>query len=228
MLSKGKKIALLVIYVCGFLVLPLLFALIGMHLLGLEGVYLLSIINFLSYFVLCGILLFLSRHVYKEDFKKIESWWKFMGQIAFGLLLTFGSVFIGNLIVMQLGDFQIAENQEAIVNTLNAMPLLMMITAIVFGPIVEEIIFRLVLMNLFNWKPVCHLLFSSLIFGLFHVLIGGWLHIITYTLAGLVFGYFYLKHDKNIWHVTVLHIFHNGVTIGLVFWAQYLFEAYYG
>jgi len=219
---------MIVIYLLGTVLFSMLFVPIGVYLLGLSGMYLLAGANFFAYFLLCAILLFLSRDVYKEDFKKIESWPKFIGQMGIGLLLTFSSIFIGNLIVMFIGGTQVevAENQEMIEALLNTTPILIMITAIIFGPIVEEIIFRLVLINLFNWKPIYGVIFSSVIFGLFHVLVGGWIHIITYSLAGLVFGYFYLKNDKNIWHVTVLHILHNGLTIGLVFLLQHLVALY--
>jgi len=228
MLTNGKKVSILVIYVVGMVLLPMVFFIVGALLFGMRDMELMAIVNFLAYLILCGVLLFLSRHVFKEDFKKIESWGKFILQMGFGLLLTFSSIFVGNSIVLLLGTTEAAANQEHIVNALNAMPILMMITAVVFAPIVEEIVFRLVLINLFNWKPIYGLIFSSLIFGLVHVIIGGWIHIITYSLAGLVFGYFYLRNNKNIWHVTILHVLHNGLTIGLVFWLQSLIEMYYG
>lgn len=225
MLSMGKKVSILIIYVLGFLLLPAIFMIVGSQVLGLSGIYLVSVINFSTYLVLCGILLFLSRQVYIEDFKKINNWLKFFGFTMLGLLLTMSAVFLGNLILLLLGVTVQAANQEATEAVLRAMPWLMIITAVIFGPIVEEIIFRLVLMDLFK-NSVISLLFSSLIFGLMHVMIGGWIHIITYALAGLAFGGIYLIHRKNIWYVTILHIVHNAVAIGFVFLGQYLLEIY--
>ncbi|MCL1990167.1 MAG: CPBP family intramembrane metalloprotease [Defluviitaleaceae bacterium] len=221
MLTKRKKWLLLFIYVTGFLLIPPLAGGVVSQFLNLSGLGLLAVINLITYAILCGAVLLLSQDVFKKDVKKIDHWGKFVAQMAMGLIFTFGSVLVGNLIVMSLGTTEMATNQEVAANILDAMPFVMIITAIFLAPIVEEIIFRLVLMNLFDWKPVYQLLFSSLIFGLFHVLLGGWIHIISYTLAGLVFGYFYLKH-RNIWHVTILHILHNGVTIGLMFWIAQL------
>ena len=224
MLTKQKSIAMLVFYVAGFLILPVAVSLIVI-VLGFSGLYMLSIVNFVTYFILCAVLLFLSRDVFKEDFKKIGPWTNFAAYMVLGLLFTFGATLIGNLTVILLGTTDIPENQYLIENILNTMPILMIVTAVIFGPIVEEIIFRLVLMNLFNWKPIYKLIFSSLIFGFLHVIAGSWIHIIPYTLIGLVFGYFYLKF-QNIWHITILHILHNAITVGLTLQVQQMMENY--
>lgn len=236
MLTKRKNFTLLGIYLGGMFILPLLMIPIIALLHGYsleqirEGGFLsieqLALINFISYVALCIMLLFLTRHIFKQDFQKIDSWSGFLKQMGFGLLGTFGAAWLGNSIVMRiLGTMEVSANQELAETLLTATPTLMIISIIVLGPIVEEIIFRLVLMNHFNWKPVHHLIFSSLIFGMVHVLVGGWLHIIPYFLMGLVLGYFYLKNN-NIWYVTVLHMLHNGLTVVLIFWAQHIMEVY--
>ena len=235
MLTKSKQFILIGIYVAGMYILP---ALVAPIIVGLRGYTLeyfrgygfftiMSLINFTVYGVLCVILLLLTHQIFRQDFQKIDSWGNFWGQVGIGLACTFGAAILGNTIVMLLGTTDTAANQELIESALAAMPFFMIITIVFLGPIVEEIIFRLVLMNLFNWKPIYNLIFSSLIFGLIHVLVGGWIHIIPYFLMGLVFGYFYLKNN-NIWHVTILHILHNGLTVLLVFWAQHMLEFYYG
>jgi membrane protease YdiL (CAAX protease family) len=187
-----------------------------------------SLVNFTAYAVLCGALLFVTRDIFKQDFKKIDSWGKFCKKMGLGLLFTFGAALVGNTLVrLVFGVNDVAANQAMVESALGAMPILMLITVTFLGPIVEEIIFRLVLMSHFNLKPIHNLIFSSLIFGLVHVLVGGLVHIIPYFLMGLVLGYFYLKNN-NIWHATVLHILHNGVTVLLVFWAQRMLEMYQG
>ena len=236
MLTKRKNLMLLAVYVGGmfllpFLVVPIIALIRGYPLeqIGEDGFFsveLVALLNFVLYAVLCVTLLLLTRHIFKQDLQKIASWNTFFKQMGLGLLGTFGAAFVGNSIVMWIrGTMENSANQELAETLLAAMPVLMIVSVVFLGPIVEEIIFRLVLMNHFNWKPVYNLIFSSLIFGLVHVLIGGWLHIIPYFLMGLVLGYFYLKNN-NIWHVTVLHIFHNGLTVVLIFGMQQMVEMY--
>ena len=235
MLKMSKKITLLAIYVGGMFLLPIIILPIIMlirgytfeHIQG-DGFYsMVGVANFAVYAILLIVLLLLTHKIFKEDFFKISSWGNFWGQVGIGLACTFGAAILGNSIVMLLGTTDTAANQEAIESALAATPFLMIITVIFLGPIVEEIIFRLVLMNLFNWKPVFNIIISSFVFGLIHVLVGGWIHIIPYFLMGLVFGYFYLKNN-NIWHVTILHILHNSLTVLLMFWAQFMMEFYGG
>jgi len=233
MLTKCKNFILIGIYVAvmiiGSILIPLIIVLMRGYTLdqfqgdGFQEI--LALTNFLIYVILCVVLLLLTHKNFKQDFQKIDSWGDFSKQMGIGLACTFGAAMLGSIIVRLFGTTDMAANQELVESALFAMPLLMIITITFLGPIVEEIIFRLVLMNHFNWKPIYNLIFSSLVFGLVHVLIGGLIHIIPYFLMGLVFGYFYLKNN-NIWHVTILHILHNGLTVMLIFWGQYMLELY--
>jgi len=248
-LSTSKNWVLISIYIAGMVFLPVVIAILIAIFSGNEvdqfqgdGFFnVLTLTNFITYAILCIAMLLLTLKVFKHDFKKINLWGRFYLQMLVGVLCTFGAAIAGNMIVMTLGTTEVAMNQELIESALATMPVVMIITIVLFAPIVEEIIFRLVLMNLikwkvyvpqesdtrfirtlkevFSWKPVYSLILSSLIFGLIHVLVGGLIHIIPYFLMGLVFGYFYLR-NKNIWHVTVLHILHNGLTVVLMFVVQ--------
>ena len=231
MLTNLKKGLMLGLYPVGMFVLPLIMMLIIVIVRGdglemLEDFYLLTLVTVISYAVLMVVLLIISFSIFREDFRKIKSWGNFAKQMALGLVGTFAMAFIGGTIVSLTGEADTALNQRLVEQSLMAMPFLMIMTVTFFGPIVEEIIFRLVVMNLFpRIKPVVNIIVSSLIFGAIHVLVGGWIHIIPYFLMGCVFGYIYLKND-NIWHATVLHILHNGLTVGLVFATQGLLGGY--
>jgi len=232
-LTRGKIIALISVYVAGMIVLPMIIMAViilirDYSLEYFQGEGLLSVVtltNFIAYAILCTVVVFLTHKIFRQDFHKVDSWGNLFKQMGIGLVFTFGAAFIGNSIVVLLGTTEIALNQEMVESALATMPILMIITIVIFAPIVEEVIFRLVLMNLFNWKPINNLIFSSLIFGLVHVIAGGIIHIIPYFLMGLVFGYFYLKNN-NIWHVTILHVLHNGLTAMLMFSAQSLLDYY--
>ena len=226
-LSKRKNYILISVYIAGMFILPMLIAPVVVLIRGYtvehfhgDGFFsVLTLTNFVAYATLCCAVLLLTHKVFKQDFQKIDSLGNFFKQMGLGLLFTFGAAMLGNSIVFWLGTEETALNQELVESALEAMPILMIIAIVVFAPIVEEVIFRLVLMNLFNWTPIYNLIFSSLLFGLIHVLSGGLIHIVPYFLMGLVFGYFYLKHN-NIWHITILHVLHNGLTVILVFGAQ--------
>ena len=235
-LSRSKNFALIGIYAVGMVLLPILAMLIiilirdyTLRYISEDDLFSMGTLGtVITYAILCGVMLLLTYKVFKHDLKKIDSWGKFFIQMGLGILCTFTAALVGNTIVMLLGTEEMALNQELVESALAAMPLVMIITIVLLAPVVEEIIFRLVLMNLFNWKPIYNLIFSSFIFGLMHVVVGGLIHIIPYFLMGLVFGYFYLKNN-NIWHVTILHMLHNGLTVVLVFWAQhmqYVFDLY--
>jgi len=232
-LTRKRNIALIGIYIAGMVLLPMLIMAViilirdySLEYIQGEGFFgVLTLTNFIAYAILCTTVVLLTHKVFSQDFQKIESWGILFRQVGIGLIFTFGAAFIGNTIVMLSGTTEVALNQEMVESALATMPILMIITIVVFAPIVEEVIFRLVLMNLFNWKPIHNLIFSSLVFGLIHVISGGLIHIIPYFLMGLVFGYFYLKY-KNIWHVTILHVLHNGLTAVIMFMGQSLLELY--
>jgi len=235
MLTNAKKWIMLGLYPVGMFILPLIIMLVMalFDAIFLEGMVaneldfgFMTIAIVISYAALMVALLIISFGIYKQDFQKIKSWGNFTKQMVIGLIATFSAAFVGGTLVSLLGETDTALNQLLIEQALQAMPFLMIMTVIFFGPIVEEIIFRLVMMNLFpKIKPIYNVIFSSLIFGAIHVLAGGWIHIIPYFLMGIVFGYIYIRND-NIWHATVLHILHNGLTVGLIFLAQGLLEAY--
>jgi len=227
MLSREKNILALVIYVIGMFILPVVVILIVAAITGIdliaatreEQIYLTTVSSIISYGMLTLSLLILTRNVFKQDFKKIGSWGNFAIQMVLGVLCTYAAAVMGAQLVQFFGTNDPAANQVAIEAAINAIPFGMILVAVIFAPISEEIIFRLVLMKWFNWKPVYHILFSSFAFGLMHVLVGGLLHIIPYFLMGLVFGIIYHKND-NIWHATVLHMLHNGLSVVMLFMLQ--------
>ena len=211
-LTKRRNIALIGVYIAGLVILPIVIMAIIISIRGYSMEYfqgdgflgILSLTNFLAYVILCTAMVLLTHKVYKQDFQKIDSWGRFFKQVGIGLIFTSGLAFFGNTVVMLLGTTEDGLNESALV----AMPIITIIAVVIFAPIVEEIIFRLVLMNLFNWKPIHKLIFSSLLFGLSYVIAGGFLNVIPYFLLGLVLGYFYLKYN-NIWQVTIMHVLHN-------------------
>lgn len=94
--------------------------------------------------------------------------------------------------------------------------------ALIFGPVLEEIIFRNILLNsLLNcYSRNKAILISACLFALVH---GNPIQILQALIPGLFFGLIYSK-NKNIAYAVVLHFFSN---LFVFVWNYYLREFYY-
>ena len=79
--------------------------------------------------------------------------------------------------------------------------------AIFIGPVVEECMFRGVLLRglLTRYKPVTAVLLSAILFGLIHVRLH---QVVPATLLGLLFGIVFLK-SRSLIHTILLHMLSN-------------------
>jgi membrane protease YdiL (CAAX protease family) len=109
-------------------------------------------------------------------------------------------------------------NQKAILDMLSSDGLVFtLLSAIIIGPIVEELIFRKAIFGLIKHKYVA-LVVSSVIFGFIHVssessILVSLYQVIPYVSLGFVFGYLYLKHEKNIMIPIIVHMLSNFISI---------------
>ena len=184
----------------------------------------LNIINFLTYvFLVPWVVILLKLDLFK-DFKMLKG---LKSQLLSLVVTGYLFVILGNLISngisqalsLLLGvDMQMAINQITIVRALNSpgMPL-MLLSAIILGPVVEELIFRKAMFGLIRNVKVA-LIVSSLTFGaihllneasLAHALVNG----MSYFVMGFVFGYIYLRSNKNIWIPIFVHVLSNLIAI---------------
>ena len=125
--------------------------------------------------------------------------------IAQGAML--GGAIIGNIfnsIVNIITGVMPENNLDTIIN---AIPLwLTFLVVVVIGPIIEEIVFRKVMIDRLSvvgegWA----ILFSSIAFGLFH---GNLYQLFYATLVGLIFGYVYTR-TRDIRYSIALHMLIN-------------------
>ncbi len=145
----------------------------------------------------------------KEFIKNIKSlitqYFKYW-PLAYGLMIT------SNLILVLIMPGNSPNNQEAIYQTLETAPIYMVVSAVIFAPIVEEIVFRLGFRKMFS-NDKLFIILSGLVFGAFHV-VGSFdslidlLFVIPYSIPGCVFAYTLVK-SKNIFVPITLHFFHN-------------------
>ncbi|MGE6720575.1 CPBP family intramembrane glutamic endopeptidase [Peribacillus frigoritolerans] len=103
-----------------------------------------------------------------------------------------------------------SQNTEMLIKLITKTPFFIIVVAII-GPILEEIIFRMIIFGTFVPKFGFFLsaIFSSVMFGAFHM---EFQHIILYTSMGLVFSFLYVK-TKQILVPIFAHVMMNTIVI---------------
>lgn len=171
---------------------------------------------------------------------------KYFGLGAMGLGLLYGANLISNILMILLGVEGDSGNQEAIINMMQpGIPtILMFFATVIFAPILEELVFRKSIFNLFPKKPYLALVVSSVAFGALHVVstaigiipdifngnatyldfITEFFYIIPYCLMGYALGYTYIKSDKNIVAPIFAHMLNNLLSFIMILVANLLYN----
>lgn len=183
-----------------------------------------SLLNFIVYILLFPVLfLILSPYILKDiqEAKSYQSKW--LGLIIAGYLYVLAGNIFANVLTQLVysvtgREETIAVNQAIILESLQGGgAFFMIISAVILGPIVEELIFRKAFFGVISNQKVA-VVVSSFIFGLIHVLaeptfLDLVINIIPYVVIGFVFGYIYTKHHKNLFIVTLVHMITNLISI---------------
>jgi membrane protease YdiL (CAAX protease family) len=184
----------------------------------------LSLLNFIVYiFLFIPIVWFLMSDIRYDFFEFINKKHKIIGFILSGYIYVFLANFLATSlmeIISLITGFESSTpvNQEAILDMLSSDGLVFtLLSAIIIGPIVEELIFRKAIFGLIKHKYVA-LVVSSVIFGFIHVssessILVSLYQVIPYVSLGFVFGYLYLKHEKNIMIPIIVHMLSNFISI---------------
>ncbi|MFB7138615.1 lysostaphin resistance A-like protein [Gottfriedia sp. NPDC056225] len=124
-------------------------------------------------------------------------------------------------VIFQHFNYSIAtpDNQKEVEGLLRTNPALMIISAVILAPIKEEWITRkLIIGSIFKHSPIIGLIVSSFGFGLLHMLAGFSIYaLLSYSLAGLIFGIIYIKTKKI--EVTIFAHFLNNLVSIILFYA---------
>ncbi len=183
-----------------------------------------SLYQFLIYLVLILLLLKFLLKDLKYDFKRfklVKNQWAVI--IITGYLYVVLGNYLSSLISTLLSNalsIPISEsvNQMSIVRMLNSNGVVFIVLSAVFiGPIVEELIFRKSIFGLIKNQHVA-LAVSTIVFGAIHLtaeasLSAALINGVSYFTMGLIFGYIYLKNDKNIMAPIVVHILVNLISV---------------
>ncbi|MCT8136597.1 CPBP family intramembrane metalloprotease [Anaerobacillus sp. CMMVII] len=168
--------------------------LMGMDKNQIPGVW--TIFSFSVGFILILFLLrqdMAERHLNQERSSKSDA---IVWSIA-GIFMAFMAQYVAVLIEISVFGIEPgSENTEMIVELAKATPALMLVVAVI-GPILEEIIFRMIifgsLYKRFNFWIAA--VISSVIFAAVHM---DFEHLLVYTFMGIVFAFLYVKTKRII------------------------------
>lgn len=153
-------------------------------------------------FIVLGIMYF--KDIVK-DAKKITK--KNVKVLCIMTLILLVSSTLLSILIDQFGV--VVDNQEAIESTFNSSLLAVSFMVIIVAPVVEEIVFRRALNTVIRNTPI-FIISSSLIFGLLH-----WSSVATiiYIVMGVILSIAYIKMDKNLTAIIIMHLINNGLAV---------------
>lgn len=169
-----------------------------------------TVAYFFTYFTSSLIFLFIYKDKLKNDLKNIRNDLNTKNIIIIVLFLVLS--FISNIILVNLLK-QEASNQEIAVSMLTSFPLLGILAICLFGPFVEEIIYRLPYKK--NWLSI---IISTIVFTFAHISNFSLIQIlffIPYLFLSISFSFAYFKNE-NIILSTTTHILNNLISVVLL------------
>ncbi|OES45394.1 CPBP family intramembrane glutamic endopeptidase [Domibacillus iocasae] len=144
------------------------------------------------------ILIMLWRSTYRNAIERqapVSAAWAVVWSIL-GVFMAFAAQIIAVSIETKIGIPQGSENTQQIIELVQGLPLVILSVA-VFGPILEEIVFRKIIFgSLYNRMPFFFAaLISSLVFSVAHTELE---HTILYAAMGFTFAFLYVKTKRII------------------------------
>ena len=186
--------------------------------LGVKDASLVSLLVFLLLLKSAGAL-FLGKCLgLLEGFKPLSSLkaWGMIGLTYLGIYIV---TRIGAMVMMWEGVSN--STNQAIIENLHMNPFVLITFTVIMAPIVEELVFRGILMGrVFNPDSIVGLIVSSLLFGLVHMpnSIGV---LIVYAGMGLALGIAYRKFQK-LEYCIMAHMINNSIAVSMMLLLQLL------
>ena len=186
--------------------------------LGVKDASLVSLLVFLLLLKSAGALFLGKRLGLLEGFKTLSSLkaWGMIGLTYLGIYIV---TRIGAMVMMMEGVSN--STNQATIENIHMNPFVLITLTVIMAPIVEELVFRGILMGrVFNPDSIVGLILSSLLFGLAHMpnSIGVW---IVYAGMGFVLGTLYRKCQK-LEYCIMAHIINNSIAVSMMLLLQLL------
>lgn len=154
----------------------------------------------------------------KEKFKDFKSNFesyldKYIRIWLFGIFL----MSFANVLISLVTKNDMSNNEEAIRNITDILPIYSIISTCICAPIIEELAYRKTIGDIFTNKKYLGIIIGGLMFGLAHVIgtytsITDLLYIIPYGILGSAFMYIYYD-SNNIFTTISLHFMHNTILL---------------
>lgn len=180
----------------------------------------------LVYLALLGVVLvYIYRDYLKKSYEKMKGRW--LKEITYACTLGSLKFYVINIIcsmmIMLIHPGGVSANQEAVSQLALLEPTMMIVSTVILAPLVEELIFRVGLFQLFYTKSrTTAYLVSSLAFGFVHIVNGLFagdfsqiLYLLPYGLLGAVLCRFYEKRD-TIFAPMMIHALNNLIGILII------------
>ncbi|HOC97531.1 MAG: type II CAAX endopeptidase family protein [Bacilli bacterium] len=155
-------------------------------------------------FPILAISLYFSRRLFIEDWKKIKKKvWLPIVLIVAGTIAIFALSIMVNIFYSLIGLEGTSANQSTLEETiLSKYGYVMLISIVIFAPILEELIFRKFLFGIIEdklkWPAWSAIIISSLIFALIHLMSGDFQYILLYLPQAVVLSLAYHLSKNNI------------------------------
>lgn len=153
--------------------------------------------NVIAKVLVFGIPLYLWRKGWIER-RRVSIQSKDVTYILFAFLAKVPIALLLSLLGTWIHSESKANNQVLVEGFVSQFPLLMFVAIVILGPIMEEFVFRkLIIGHLFINKPMWGLLVSSVAFGMIHMMAGfSFVPFLNYSLTGLVLGLVYIRSGR--------------------------------
>ena len=206
----------------------LIFAILYTVLFVFDGVKLLAslmpstIANYLVYVVLAlyGSFLFKDRLIQQwNEIRKTKR--KFFFGVFKGwlflILMTLVFKFVSEMLKQFFGLVGQGLNQSNIQSTFQEQPLLLAVFACIIGPLVEELLFRQLLLHYLQKRlpGLLSIILVGLVFALTHMhslALSEWVSAVDYLGGGLAFSIIYVKEKEKIYYPLVVHMLGNSLS----------------
>lgn len=181
----------------------------------------LKVIYLIAFFSLMGAIMVLiyQKTIQKDwkEFKKNSN--NFFKQNIKAYIISIAIMFISNFLIQTFVKGGLAGNEQSIRNSFKEAPVYLFFSAVIYAPIVEELVFRLSIKKIFSNKWL-FIIISGFLFGFLHVMtdfknITDLLFIIPYSTSGIAFAYMLQKSDNIIVPMS-FHMMHNGIIVSLL------------
>lgn len=192
--------------------------------LGADGVQMLVML--FGYLFAVPICFLVVRKIPKAACKKTDR--PTVGSWFLTFVISMGFAYGGNLIgQLFMGLWGLITGnwaQNSVVEMVETMsPISVLLPAVIVGPVIEELLFRKLLLDrIVSWGEVRAILISGILFGLAH---GNFFQFFYACFLGCLFAYVYLRTGK-FWYVASFHIAVNFMGSVVPMWLFTLMEQF--